>query len=260
MISNDDLKYLSLSIYQIYFLILSYHMPKNYKKRYRNRKPKNTRTNRNRKLVTGQSEPLIDKIARYSGTVGRVARTVAGIAQLVNAEPKFVDSLAQTLSIVTTAGQLQLLTGIAQGSTDQTRNGNSVLGKDLTVNFSSFAHATPTDCTHIRLLIICDKQNDGADPTVSQIFATTGVNSPLNKDFSARFVILKSLYQSLSPSGNLGQSGKFFLRIPFHIRYDGALATVASCKENQLYFVVLSSQTTNGPTIQWSARFNFYDN
>jgi len=219
---------------------------------------KNTKTNRNRKLVTGKDEHPIFKYARYAGAVGQIAKTVSDVYKLVNAEAKYVDATGSGTQSSTLG--INYLTAIGAGTTDQTRNGNSILGKDLQIHYTISMNSSATN-TFFRIMIICDKQQDGADPTAGSILADpTKINSLLNKDFTLRFVNMKDITIPLSTSGNSSASGKIYLKVPWHIYYDGTGSTVSQFKENQIFLVMLSNEATNTPTINWYSRFNFYDN
>lgn len=213
---------------------------------------------RNRKLVTGKDEYPIERYARYVGAVGNVARTVMGIAKMVNTELKYHDTNGSGTQTNTLG--VNYLSNLGTGTSDQTRTGNSILGKDLQVNYTITMNASATN-TFFRIMIIVDKQCDGADPTGGSILSDpTRVTSPLNKDFTNRFVNLRDTVLSLSTSGNTNVSGKIYIKVPWHIYYDGSSSTNSSFKENQLFLIMLSNETTNPPTVTWNGRFNFYDN
>lgn len=233
---------------------------RNYRSRrsYGTRRP--TRTFRNRRLVTGHGTTKIEKLARYAGSVGSIARTVAGMAKMINSEEKYHDNLVN-LAVDSTGNLNVHLTGIAAGDTDQTRNGNSLLGRYINIKGTILAG---TISSVVRLMLICDKQADGVAPSISDVLDSTGlgVNAMLNKDYSGRFVLLKELRINVNINGANLVPYQMFVKTPWHLRYDGSTGNVADTKENQLYLLGISSAASGGtaPTVSFASRFNFYDN
>lgn len=215
------------------------------------------RQSRTRQLINGRGTTSAERLATYGGAIGQLARTVYGITQLVNSEPKYVDvDIGLSFS---TAGQVVLLSGLAQGNSDITRNGNSVLGKDIQCKFvlTKNASASQTIC---RLIWICDKECDGANPTLANILVgTVPAVGMLNKDFTKRFVVLKDTMHCLDANNQIVED-KLYIKYPIHMYYDGSTAAVSDCKENQVFLLMVSNEATNTPTLTAHSRINFYDN
>lgn len=223
-------------------------------RRYRR---KYTRVDRVNKLVTGRGPNLMQKMGNYGGAVGRIAKTVYGLQRMINSEAKFIDT-AVSINPVST-GTITLLTAIATGDDDSNRNGNSILGKDVSSRIQLTLNASAT-ATYIRLMLIVDKQCDGVLPAVTDVLQTASTVSPLNKDFSNRFVVIRDKLYSLDTVSSRTLTDRMYSKVSFHLHYDGATAAIADCKENQLYLLTISSEATNTPALVSYWRFNYYDN
>lgn len=231
---------------------------KNYrKKNYGQRRNFNTKQDRTKKLVDGKQPGKLESIAKnYVGPMGTIAKTVYGMVKLLNVEKKFMD--ASGTPTVSSSGTVIAVSLNAQGTTDQTRIGNSILFQDFTLRFECYMSNAATR-SNLRILVICDKELDGALPTVANILQAVSVISPINKDFSKRFVLLKEKKYSLSITGNQTAQGKVYMKLPFHAFYDGATGAIGDAKENQILLLFISDEATNTPSINYYSRINFTD-
>lgn len=216
--------------------------------------------NKTKQMVDGRGQTMVQKIAnRYAGPLGTIARTVSGIMNLVNSEPKFIDTNA-TLTAVGTAGLIVPLTLCAQGNGDQNRSGNTVLIKDVTVKIDSAIDPDAAACI-TRIMLFIDKETDGALPTAAQLLTLpTNPHSMLNRDYSKRFVVIFDRTYDLSLNGDRVMSDKFYKKIPIHTYYDGSLANISDAKENQIYLYLFSSDNTQQALFTYQTRVNFFDN
>jgi len=218
-------------------------------------------------MVTGRipmtrGERLLAAGAPYAKALPALARTVGYMASMINSEAHYDDSQINSQDVDDTTGRVDVMTLIAVGDTDTTRTGNKILAKDITIRgrFERQSAATWTSA-QIRLMLIVDKEYDGATPTVANILQTTGPNSPMNQDYSKRFVVLSTRTYTLYENKPVVE-WKMYKKLPFHIDYDGTAATAADCKENQVLLVAISNIGTasNPPEITYYSRFKWYDN
>lgn len=215
-----------------------------------------------RKNKGGRTKQLVD--GRYSGFIQAgvrampyVLNSIKMLKQLVNSEEHYRD--VQFNNTFTTAGDIQLLSGIAQGDTDITRSGNKVLFKDIIFRANVNASSVPS-ATTARIIMFVDKECDGSNPTVAQVLQQASVHSPLNMDFSKRFVVLKDWLFGYSNVGILERVVKTYKTLNFHGFYDGTTVTVTDCKENQIFILFISDAATNAPGYSFWSRIKFYDN
>ncbi len=210
---------------------------------------------------------------RTTGQIAKVALTALRIAQsvkaIVNAEWKHFDN-DSTNTPNDTLGIVDVLTNMAQGDTSILRTGNSVLPKIISWKIDLVKHATP-GTTRVRVMLVRDKQFDGASPLINQILDETQIDSFYNIDNSSRFRILfdrmfllttdkPQLFTKGSVSFNKPQRGTNMHRHDFHIKYDGVGSGVGDLKDGQLVMVFLSDQATNTPTVRMHSRLRYIDN
>lgn len=212
------------------------------------------------KKMVGISTKVADKIARLKGPIGVVGKVLSGIGNMINVETKWSDT---SISLEpTTTGIVTLLTGIAQGATDVTRNGNSILSKSIDVKLTVNQHVS-TSYTICRMMLIIDKENaQGTAPTLAQLLQNVTPQDFLNQDNTDRFVVLySSLFIMRTGTNSSVRTIEFHKNLSdLHIRYDGTAATQANATQNHLYLILLSSEDTNKPIFSGKIRYKFMDN
>lgn len=238
-------------------------MPRNYsKKSSYNKSSRSSKSSRRNRIKSwaGEKPSLMDRIARYAGPVGKIAKTVGGIIQMINPEKKYVDNTVSLTAIPNTGVALATYTTMAQGLGDQARNGNTIKGVSISGKMYMQKNIG-VQTTGLRLLWVLDKECDGAIPSLSQILDNVDIVSGVNRDFSKRFVILKDKMLTLNDGGGQTKFQKYFFPTDFHVHFDGSTASITDAKENQVFLFAISDQIADyAPTITHFGRFNFYDN
>lgn len=215
-------------------------------------------------------------VVRYGPRVARVAstayKTAMAVASLVNAEYKYVDYTYN--NTLTSALSTTLLTGMAQGATDITRNGDSIMMKyNYLKGYMVYNHADSPITHRVRIMIVRDMNNNATAPTAAQLLATTGANlvlvSPHNKDNTDRY---KVLYDKLFTLDDEHQQVKFKYYHKFLMGKDkqgrpikGAHCTftgpnAADAGKGHLWLCQFSSTAGNDSTVVWYNRFGYLDN
>ncbi len=203
--------------------------------------------------------PAADWYSRVANSLPALAKTVGIIKTLVNSETHYIDtSFTDPVSSTATIEDLSL---VAQGDTEVTRSGNSILFKDILMRFAVTQHVNATT-TFIRMVIFIDHQNDGVQITHAELMDITGSTlSHLNKDVGKRVTILKDMYIELDDSRSQSWSSKVYFSLAnIRAKYIGTGATAASLGSNSLHIFMMSDQATNTPTVSWESRVKFYDN
>lgn len=182
------------------------------------------------------------------------------IKKVLNVEYKHVETAEAALAVSQTP-DIALLTGVAQGQTDATRNGNQVRAKSLLLRGQVEKNASAT-YTYVRFILFQDTSSDGAAPSASDLLDTAVgaiVNCPLNKDFGKRFRVLRDktiILNSARPS----HSFKHFVKLGHVVEYQGTDATQASTSTGHVYLMLVSNEATNTPSVNSTYRFSFIDN
>lgn len=223
--------------------------------------PKHSRKGKEpRNSISRAPTPWDDLKATYR-TASRALSYVKGAASLINAEIKHVDiSVAGSSS--TTPG-LTYISGIAQGDTNLSRDGNSVKLKGGLVKVTLVRHASAT-FSRVRSLIICDTRNQGVIPSAADVYDSSTTNGLINLDTDPnRYVIISDTMICLDDGHGLTQTREFDITPAIkdmHLVFSGTSALVASAKGPVLYYIQQSNEATNVAFLLIDARLLFVDN
>lgn len=233
--------------------------------------PFNRRSNRRfrrdrfiKKQAGGKAKAIIDgHKAGFVSTNPRQAipyllKSVNFMKNQINSEYKYIDTVT-TLSSVVNTGTVTYLSGIAQGVTDITRVGNKILIKDILVRLQLEINSTPANAT-TRIIFFASRQVNGVLPTIAEVLQSASQLSPLNRDNTKQYVILKDyLLSNITNTETDKLVKKFYKIVNWHAFYDGTSAVIGDAEENHLFFLAISDVATNGPELVVDARIKFYD-
>lgn len=229
--------------------------------------------NKTKKLVTGQGPTLLEQIASYAGPVASVAKAVLPVIGAINTEAKFYDSVSS--GAVTFAAPVFFnMSATTQGTTENNRIGNSILSKNISCRINlanTWTAADDGQWARMRYVIFVDKNQAGSVPTLAQLMTnTTSLNSPFNKNYTDRFVILKDKMITFNPQDRLVPAGgvqtfifnKYFKQLDFHTRYIGTSSANADQGQNALFFFAWyqANTATQTSAVSCYSRLNFTDN
>lgn len=237
---------------------------------YRRRRIPKKYYSKSKKMVTGQSPTLLENISSGVGAVATIAKAVLPAISAINTEVKYYDQTAAVTAYTPgTNDQLINLTGnIAQGLTDNDRIGNSILAKNIALklafNFPATVGTPSVMGIHCRMTVFCYKNDaSGEAPTVAKLYQSpTNLYSPINKDNSEQYVLLKDKFFTLESSAGITAIAgfrhmKWYKDLNWHIRW-GANTDPST---NHIYVVFRSSAgVTNALGITYYSRLNFTDN
>lgn len=232
-----------------------YIMP--YRRRYSNNSRR--RTSYRRYNRRSQSTSLLSQAQQTALLARRAWAGLKYLRTLVNVEHKKYDA-QHTATVGTSPTSIFDPTAIAQGDTDQSRNGNSILCKSLYVKGSVSLHASAT-ATQVRILVSRDKQQvsdtapsftDIIDPTFSD-----NIHAPLNNETVGRFQILADFVITVD-SNTPVKEFKIYRKMLAHMRFNGVAST--DIQKGGIYVSAVSNDQTNQPTVLASGRLVFVDN
>lgn len=198
---------------------------------------------------------------KYStAQIARAAwRSAKYIRGLVNSELYHADQLVQLGSV---QSRIVHLTSLAQGDTFYQRTGNSILLKSLTMNGYAYINPSTTTNTRFMLALVVDKQQvSDTIPAIDDIFdATNSPHTLLKTNTLGRFKVLwrKQYTLSSNSTGDNALQLKRFTKFNFHVRYNGAASS--DIQRNGVYLVIITSEPSNYPTIEFNTRINYHDN
>jgi len=178
-----------------------------------------------------------------------------------NAEKKH-STLNWNSAAVNTSGWVNSLAAIAQGDTNITRNGNSILVKDLYIYAKFEIDADSVQNSQVRFIVFEDTQQVAdTNPAVADVLDSASYISMLNTNSAGRFKIISNDMITLTPAdgGSSVKIYKKYFKFPrMHIRYNGT--GTGDIQKGGLYVLAISNEGTNYPTILGNARIGYFDN
>lgn len=193
---------------------------------------------------------------RLGSLASKAYKTAMYLKGLINVEKKFFDTNNTATDVINT-GVIEQLTNIAEGSDYNNRTGRSVKATSNWIQLEFRQHASATQ-THLRYLIVIDKENQGTTPAVTDVLKSANVYSPMNIDNGSRFKVLLDKRFSFDSAGTTICQRKHFKKLFHHIKWKGTNGTDEG--EGQLYIVLVSNEATNKPGFSYTNRVRFIDN
>lgn len=178
---------------------------------------------------------------------------------LVNSEMAHKDN---SFSLGSAQSKIFSFVNIAQGDSASDRTGNSILVRNLYVRGTMEINTSVTGDTRICLMLVKDTQQVGdTTPSVSDIVtSSTDPDTLLATGTFGRFKVLWRKNYALTPvSGgrNVVSLSKYW-KVYDHVRYNGSANT--DIQKNGYYFVVITSENVNYPSVNFNARAGYHDN
>lgn len=185
-----------------------------------------------------------------------IATRLAGI---INSELKHYDETNTLTPDSATGTSTSIVRGMAQGLTNNTFDGNSILVKKVSFAVNLLMNASATT-TRVRLVVALDTRPSttlGTLPAWTDVFSANALNSLRNIDDQIkRFWIL---YDRVHIVNSVSLSEKTFMfTVPFnrHIKFTDAQVP----NLNDIVVLAISDEATNTPTLGILSRLRYYDN
>lgn len=134
------------------------------------------------------------------------------------------------------AGTATLVNGLANGTTAITRIGRRVTMKSVYIRGQVQLAATSTGATPIRLMVVYDRQPNGAAMTATDILLTDAIASPNNLSNSRRFqTIIDHVVPVIGTAGPQGYYYELYKKLDLATEYNnGSAGTVADISTGSL--------------------------
>jgi len=217
--------------------------------------------------------------------VTRTGTLFAGRFMGANSEYKFHDTLSSFTSSTNFEGGSVLagtLNGVAQGTEAFERVGNKITVKSVEMRVVCDIHANSAGAatgvqipTGVRVLLVLDKQANGAAPAFTDVLTGSGEGTLDMKKIenSERFVIIRDFFLRFSPAG-VAHDGTFwyngatrvfkkiYKRLDLPIDFGAIAGTVGSVRSNNLVLLAAAKHigSTAGPSIDVQSRIRYTDN
>lgn len=216
---------------------------------------------------------VVGEFAAGYRTAQKALSMVRYVKSLINVEKKQVDtSITAPGTAIPVAGAANaiLLTGVAQGDTDDTRNGNKIKLSALSIkaNFFRLAVAGSTANPTVRMIVFNDKNSNGVAPAIADLLDATSIIGRYNPDNAgSRFKILHDKRYSFgwlnsttnTGAGLMSANDSIYKKCGWHVKFDGTTAAQADCVSGHLY-VFLFCDTASVMEGSVTARVEYIDN
>lgn len=195
--------------------------------------------------------------AKAGGVAYEALKIAKQVKRMVNVEYKYTyDVFNGTFN---DAGLIKAICIPTQGDTQTSRDGNSI--KLMNLSGRIFIRINPlADATAIRLIIFRGKSEQSTFPTISSYFETgAGQIYQAPKDPNFRYNT-KTIYDhtyNLDKNGNMSQNINWSFKLFGHTTFVNATTNIA---DGGLYMILVSNESTNLPTMQYTLKTTFTDN
>lgn len=181
---------------------------------------------------------------------------------MINVEYKYIDTSA-TGEAITNSGNKGTIIGVQTGDTSTTRDGDSLKITRIGLRSKFIINSSATEST-IRLMLVLDKQCNGTQASLSQTLETNtspgNIVSFLEKDNRHRFRVLLDKIFHLDVNNRVIDF-KYNKNCQMKVLYTlGNAGTVADMPSKNLYWICISDEAVNTPTMDYAWRVRFVDN
>lgn len=205
--------------------------------------------------------PYFGKVDRF---VGKSAYHLGKKAlSMLNVEYKCFE-VQLTNNPITDTGVISQCTNIPQGDTVQSRDGNQLKITQMIFNYMITSNVSSVSSA-VRVMIVHDKQTNGAIWTPADLFADASVFdvqvSPLNIDNNHRFRILyNKLHVIPFGSARSAVNRRFIKKMALKLRFKSSTPSIADLTQDSLSVFMVSNEATNTPTVTFNMRLRYVDN
>lgn len=180
-------------------------------------------------------------------------------------ELKNIDNNLNTLFVAAqTVGQLNLLNGVAQGTTATTRLGRRIVMRSLLIKGTVSLAATSAGASPLRVLVVYDSQTNATAPIATDILQVDAIDSPMNLSNSRRFKTLCDIeIPCLGTGGPQAQSFTRYIKLNMNAEFNtGSAGTVGDIQTGSIYMLTYQQGNiiTANPASLIYTRVRYSDN
>jgi len=180
-------------------------------------------------------------------------------------ELKYADAGASVGN--TSSGHITNLFAIQNGTGPDERIGRSVSLHDMNVNYRIATNGNAL-YSLVRVMIIYDKQTNGALPAITDIVASTGTVTQFNANNRSRFMILYDRSHTGAASSETTASLAAFADNPTVVNkkislkgkkteFDGTTTNISDIEKGAIYLLVLANNSST--LINYTTRIQYMD-
>lgn len=209
--------------------------------------------------------------ARAINVERNIARKALALAKknkkiLTSVERKYYE-VTNTVTISSDAPQVVLLNGIAAGDDEVTRTGLKTSMTSYNFAYTILPVIAAADQYYVRVMLVRDRQANGAAPTLVQILQSAGANLAIVAHYNRnnvpnRFDIIYDRVHGFDALIKAEQySRRLNKKLKVDIKYNGNGATIAQITSNSIFLIAVSNVLAAGnvPTMVFAFRGRFMD-
>ncbi len=186
-----------------------------------------------------------------------VVKKTDKLIRMFNTEDKMFDS-TQSLN-PDNAGIIVGLSFVRQGSAWNQRVGNSIRLLKWIFRATCRTHPTPTT-TNVRVIAFSDMNNNGVFPNVTEVLEAANCWSAYQHTFLQRFAVIMDRMIPLSLQGDPNFAIEIEEPTNFHVYYDGDSGTNTMYRNNNMFLLAISDQTSaTAPVWTSYSRIHYVD-
>jgi len=217
-----------------------------------------------RKQKVDKTQRSVEQFAGDAYSLAR--RAVSGLNEIrkfINIEEKYLDT-AVSLN-PDQSGSLTAITQMAQGTTVNTRVGNSIRVQHLQVLGRATVSSSVTTFSVLRIILFRDMEGQGTAPTAADVLESVGSSAAPRQPYDwlnrKRFAILADWFMPLTAlsGGSSIREFSFSQELSKHVLYRGTTAAAASDGEGTIYVMAVSDEATNTPNVSATCRITYTD-
>lgn len=217
-----------------------------------------------------------DKASKALSIAGKALAVGVATKKLLNVEKKYLDKEFNQ-NVSEDVATINLLNGVAQGDTGITRDGDQAKFLSLQWRGMILGPTGSDGPSAVRIMIVHDKQGDGATPTITEILEQAEWQSPLNMANKMRFSVLHDsqytvgLRETVTHTNNGSIPSiklvKGYLKLGkkdmgIKVRYNGTGSAITDLSSNPIWLVQIASGADglNASKTDLYFRLRFVDN
>ena len=184
----------------------------------------------------------------------------------VDATPRALVAVASVVGGSSLATGMTIINGSNAGDASYEHIGKSVSGQSLALECEFSQPQTDASASVIRLLVIYDRQSNGAYPLIGDLLANNAsaptFDAGINIGYRERFAVLRDQQFILDPASALTHHYETYIRKQTDTNYIGTSNAIASIGSGAIYLVSFYLQllgTTAPIMVSRHSRFRYYD-
>ncbi len=181
-------------------------------------------------------------------------------------ENKFVNDTSIQFTPVSGTSQIEYITGIPQGDTDFTRDGNDVYVTSFQVKGKFEGDADQATDRFIKLMLVLKRDVRGTILGIGELLESDDYDAMRELDNSKNFKILKTVERNIKVATTTGDTHKsrcdFYYKFknPLRVKFLGGTANIDNADRNALFLVCMTTGgVADSPNLTIQSRLIFKD-